>query len=85
MCYYFDHIMRDVGIYSGDILLNEKSNTTYKNTIIYVISYKKCINSFYSTLYSTTIFITIIIIIIITLLLLLLLVVLLSSVISDII
>ena len=38
--YYFDDIMRDKDIYSGDILLHEKSCKTYKTILIYDISKK---------------------------------------------
>ena len=38
--YYFDCIMRDTDIYSGDILLHEKSYKTYKTILIYDISKK---------------------------------------------
>ena len=38
-CYYFDDIMRDIGIHSGDILLDEKSYKTYENILIYDILY----------------------------------------------
>ena len=39
-CYYFDDIMRDGDIYSGDISLSKKSNKTYRNILIYNILYK---------------------------------------------
>ena len=32
--------MRNLDVYSGDILLDEKSNKTYENILIYNISYK---------------------------------------------
>ena len=40
MCYYFDDITTDRDIYSVDILLDEKTYETYKNILIYDISYK---------------------------------------------
>ena len=30
-CYYFHEIMRDIEIYSGDMLVHEKSHKTYEN------------------------------------------------------
>ena len=39
-CYYFDYIITDRDIYSDDILLDEKLYETYKNILIYNISYK---------------------------------------------
>ena len=39
-CYHFDDILRAISIYSGDILLDEKSYKTHKKILIYVISYK---------------------------------------------
>ena len=39
-CYYWDDIMRAIGIYSGDILLDEKSHEKYENILIFDISYK---------------------------------------------
>ena len=39
-CYYFDDIMTDKDIYSGDILLDKKSNNTYENLLIYHTSRK---------------------------------------------
>ena len=36
-CYYFNDIMRDTDIYSGDILLDKKSYKTNKNILIYKI------------------------------------------------
>ena len=38
--YHFDDIMRDIDIYSGDILFEEKSYKTYENILIYDISHK---------------------------------------------
>ena len=37
-CFYFDDIIRDKYIYSGDILLDEKSYKTGKNILINDIS-----------------------------------------------
>ena len=34
-CFYFDDIIRDKYIYSGDILLDEKSYKTSKNILIH--------------------------------------------------
>ena len=45
MCYYFDGIMRDIDIYSSDILLDEKSYKTYRNILIYDISYRNVMGS----------------------------------------
>ena len=39
-CYYFDDVIKDRDIYAVDILLDEKSHETYKNILIYNISYK---------------------------------------------
>ena len=39
-CYYFDRIMTDRDIYSGDILWDKKSYETYENILIYDISDK---------------------------------------------
>ena len=44
-CYYFDDIMKVIDIYSGDILLDEKSYKTYENILIYDISYKTFMGS----------------------------------------
>ena len=35
--YYFNDIMRDIHIYSGDILLDEKLYKLYENILIYDI------------------------------------------------
>ena len=40
MCYYFDDIMTDRDIYSGDNLLDKKLYEAYGNILIYEISYK---------------------------------------------
>ena len=40
-CYYFvDDIMRNIDNYSGDTVLDEKSQKAYENILIYHISYK---------------------------------------------
>ena len=39
-CYYFCDIIKDKDVYSVDILLDKKLYETYKNTLIYNISYK---------------------------------------------
>ena len=39
-CYYFDDIMTDRDIYSGDNLLDKRLYETYGNILIYEISYK---------------------------------------------
>ena len=44
-CYYFDDIMRDIDLYSDDILLEKKSYKTYENILIYDISYKTFMGS----------------------------------------
>ena len=44
-CYYFDDIMRVWDIDFSDILLEEKSYKTYKNILIYFISYKTFMGS----------------------------------------
>ena len=44
-CYYFDDIMRDIHLYSDDILLEKKSYKTYENILIYDISYKTFMGS----------------------------------------
>ena len=45
VCYYFDDIMRAWDIDFSDILLDEKSYKTYKNILIYFISYKTFMGS----------------------------------------
>ena len=40
MCFCYDNIMRVIDIGFSDILLNEKSNKTYENILIYDISYE---------------------------------------------
>ena len=44
-CYYFNDIMRVIDIDFSNILLSKKSNKTYKNILIYDISYKTFMGS----------------------------------------
>ena len=39
-CYFFDDIMSNRNIYSGNIFLHEKSHKAYENILLYDISYK---------------------------------------------
>ena len=44
-CYYFDDIMRVADIDFDNILFGKKSHNTYKNILIYDISYKTFISA----------------------------------------
>ena len=43
-CFYFDDKIKDIDIYSVDILLDKKPNETYENILIFSISYKTSTN-----------------------------------------